>query len=65
MIRKQSTAEDCFPLWDSKADFAMIHSTFLQLETQSEIGSTIKDALQFEEYSNEAGYDMRIAGPII
>lgn len=65
MIHEHTKTESGLPPWDSQSNFAMIHSTLLQLETQFQIGSSVQEALQGQECSNISGYDMQIVGPIL
>ncbi|CZR54817.1 uncharacterized protein PAC_04701 [Phialocephala subalpina] len=65
MIHDHGRTEGCLPPWDSKSDFAMIHSTLLQLETQFEIGNNIEEAVSVQECCETGVYDMQIVGPTI
>lgn len=65
MIHEHTRTEGGLPPWDSKSDFAMIHSTLLQLETQFQIGSSVQEALLAQECSSMGGYDMQAVGPIL
>lgn len=64
MIHEHGKTEGYLPPWDSKSDFAMIHSTLLRIETQFEIGASIEDAL-VAQHGYPRNLKMQTVGPII
>jgi len=63
-IHEQSREQDRLPPWDSKSEFAAIYSLLLQLETQFEMGSSIKTIFTEDCLRNEV-IDMQVAGPFV